>query len=182
MNKYLNGIKNADNQILKEIYQNNFSTLKRFILNNNGDEEEAKDVFQDALTSLFRRLQKEEFEIETTFGTYFFNIGKYIWYKRLKKKHPTTSIEKVQLVQENINNDLEDKRRIYEKALLKLGADCQKILKLYFDKLGFKEIAKKMNYTGEEYARRKKYLCVKSLTAIVKQDPLFKEFVNPKGL
>ena len=175
MNKYLNGIKNADNQILREIYQNNFPVLKRFILNNNGDESEAKDVFQDALSSLFRRLQKEDFEIETTFGTYFFNVGKFIWFKRLKKKRPTASIEKIQITEPPIDDDQELKRRIYETALVKLGADCQKVLKFYFEKISFKIIASKMNYTGEEYARRKKYLCVKSLTQFVKQDPLFNE-------
>lgn len=175
MNKYLNGIKNADNQILREIYQNNFLVLKRFILNNNGDESEAKDVFQDSLTSIFRRLQKEDFEIETTFRTYFFNVGKFIWFKRLKKKHPTASIEKVQITAPPIDDDKVIKRKIYESAMQKLGTDCQKVLNFYFEKISFKVIASKMNYTSEEYARRKKYLCVKSLTQFVKQDPRFNE-------
>lgn len=179
MNKYLKGIKESDDAIMREIYQSNFPILKNFILNNRGDLDDAKDIFQDAIISLLKRLQKEDFEIKTTFGTYFFNVGKYIWFKRLKKKQlvePFT-IPDIPDVPEDFGEDAL-RRRIYETAFKKLGEDCQKVLNFFFDNKKFREISSLMNYTGEEYARRKKYLCTKYLTEKVKKDPFYKELNN----
>ena len=176
MNKYLKGIKESNNAIMREIYQKNFPILKKFILENNGDEEEAKDIFQDVLVALFRRLEKEDIEIKTTFGTYVFNMGKYMWFKRLKTKKTNTKLVGTPQGGEDPDIATEQLRiKIYEEELNNLGSDCQKVLKLHFEKINYKEIAQRMGYTGEEYARRKRYLCVNSLKAAVKKHPLYKE-------
>ncbi len=176
MNKYLEGIKQSDDSILKEIYQNHFNVLKGFVLSNNGNEEDAKDVFQEALISIFKRLRKGDFEIETTFASYFFSAGKYIWFRKLKKNSKQQQIEnfdsQVDIEEEYLE---ETKYNLFRNNLSKLGADCQKVLNYYFEKKSFKEIAKLMAYKSEEYARRKKYLCTKTLIKKVKIDPMYNQ-------
>lgn len=181
MNKYLEGIKNSDNKILEEIYQNNFIPIKNLVVNNGGKEEDAKDIFQDLLIALFRRLQREDIDINVTFSTYFFRACKYAWLKKLKRTPFTDSIDDLQL-QDNlqIEEELieEQKNSLFYKVLNTLGEDCKKVLQFYFAKKSFKEIALLMGYTGEEYARRKKYLCKKGLITKIKKDPIFKELYN----
>lgn len=181
MNKYLEGIKNSDKAVLDEIYKKDFPFLKKFVLNNNGDENDAKDVFQDALISVFRRLQKEDFEIRTTFGSYIFSVGKFIWFKKLKKKPNTSSIEDFQIGEESKIAEVsieEQKHLLFEKIFKKLGEDCRKVLGFRFEKINFKKIAELMEYTSEEYARRKKYLCTKELVKRIKEDPDYLNFYN----
>ena len=181
MNKYLEGIKQSNNKILNEIYQNNFIPIKNFIINNSGNEDDAKDVFQEVLITLFRRLQKEDIDIGVTFGTYLFSACKMTWFKKLKRTPTTDSIENLQIQDSsNIEEELlgEKKSSLFQKVMNKLGGDCKKVLEYHFNKKSFKEIADLMSYTGEEYARRKKYLCKKGLMDKIKKDPLFKELYN----
>lgn len=181
MNKYLEGIKKSDNKVLQEIYQKNFLPIKNFVVNNSGGEDDAKDIFQEALIALFRRLQREDIEIKVTFGTYLFSACKLMWFKKLKRTPSTDSIDNLQIQDKsNIEEEMdgEQKNALFHKVLNKLGDDCKKVLQYHFAKKSFKEIADLMDYTGEEYARRKKYLCKKGLMDKIKKDPLFKELYN----
>ncbi len=176
---YLLGIKSSDNLVLNEIYNKFFPLLKKFVLNNNGTEDDAQDCFQEALIAIYRRLQKEDFEIKTTFSTYIFNVGKFIWFKKAKKRVKSSSIEdfkhgEADMIEESL--DAEEKYKLFKKGILALSADCQKVLNYFFEGKNFKEIAEFMQYTGAEYARRKKYLCTKSLTEKIKSDPDFLSF------
>lgn len=176
MNKYLEGIKHSNDSILKEIYQNHYNPLKHFVLSNNGNEEDAKDVFQEALISIFKRLKKEDFEITTNFGSYFYTAGKYIWYRKLKNSVAQDHIEDFEFKAEIGKEYAEEARYIlFRNNLSKLGVDCQKVLNYYFEKKSFKEIAKLMTYKSEDYARRKKYLCTKTLIKKVRLDPMYKQ-------
>lgn len=181
MNKYLRGIKESDNKILDEIYQKNFPQLKYFISNNNGSETEAKDVFQDALIATFRRLQKNDFEIKTTFGTYIFTVGKFIWFKKIKGKKPTDSTDDLQLEGKGIIVDelfKEDRYSFFQSMLKKMGSDCQTLLNYFFEKKSFKEIVVLMDFKSLDYAKRKKMLCKNKLVSLIKEDPRFKDFYN----
>lgn len=175
MDRFLKGIKESRREILIEIYNNNFPPIRNFILQNNGNIDDAKDVFQDVLVSLFRKLSKEEIEIKSSFNVYIFTIGKYVWFKHLKKKERHSSREMENTVPMLSEEFLqEDRYKIFQKGLKKLGPDCQKVLSFYFENKSFEEIAQLMNYKSSDYAKRKKYLCKNQLVKLVKEDPDFK--------
>jgi hypothetical protein len=46
---------------------------------------------------------------------------------------------------------------------------------MFFRKKSFREIAARMEYSNEDYARRKKYLCMQYLMKMINQDPEFIE-------
>lgn len=179
MNKYLEGIKKSDDSILNTIYKECFKDLKHFILNNSGNEEDAKDVFQETLISIFRRLRKEDFEIATSFRTYFFTAGKYVWYRKLKKNIEIQNIDTAEFNQEvEVDHVQETRYELFTKNMLKLGPDCQKVLHYFFEKKSFKEIANLMAFKSEGYARRKKYLCTKALIKKIKLDSDYIQLKN----
>jgi RNA polymerase sigma factor (sigma-70 family) len=181
MNEYLKAIKHANNQVLQEIYRLNFPIIKKHILDNSGDIADAEDVFQEGLVALFRRLQKEEIEIKTSFSTYFLGVCRYIWLKKLKKATTTASLENVEIEdREEIEEAIvrEHKYTLFQRMLEKIGQDCKKVLSYYFEKKSFKEIAKLMDYTSEEYARRKKFLCKKSLMEKIKKEAAYRDLYN----
>ena len=172
MNRYLHAIKNSDSQLLTKIYQSYFPQIKIFVIKNSGNTPDAEDVFQDALVSLFRRLQKEDIEIQNTFENYLYGVCKFIWLKRLKQisnvdKHKNLNIVDNEALEEALIE--EQKYNLFYENLNQLGSDCKTVLTYYFEKKSFKEIAKLMNYTSDEYARRKKYLCKKELINKIKR-------------
>lgn len=179
--KYLDGISQNNASVVKEIYKKFFPSILNWVNKNRGAQVDAEDIFQEALISIFRRLKKGDLTIEYGFNTYLFAICKRIWFKRLKKPDfNVTSPDELALSStedELITKAMErtEKYQLFRTKLLQLGADCQKVLQLHFAKKSFKEIAAILKYTSEEYARRKKYLCKKELTKLIKADVRYRE-------
>ena len=179
--KYLDGISQNNTSIIKEIYTKFFPGVLNWTERNKGERVDAEDVFQEALVSIFRRLKKGNLEIEYGFYTYLFAICKRIWFKRLKKPDfNVTSIDELPLNSTEgdlITQSIEktEKYTLFRTKLLQLSADCQKVLQLHFAKKSFKEIAAVLSLASEEYARRKKYLCKKELTKLIKADVRYRE-------
>ena len=179
--KYLDGIHQNNAGVVKEIYEKFFPSYLNWVNKNRGAQVDAEDIFQEALIAIFRRLKKGDLVIEHTFNTYLFAICKRIWFKRLKKPDfNVTSPDELAL--SSTENDLVTKAmertevyELFRSKLLQLGVDCQKVLQLHFAKKSFKEIAAALKYTGEEYARRKKYLCKNELTKLIKADVRYRE-------
>ncbi len=68
--------------------------------------------------------------------------------------------------------------QIVQRSFLKLKTECQKVLNMAIKGYEYSEIARKMKYKSEEYARRKKYLCKEALIKIVKADPEYSDYTD----
>jgi len=49
---------------------------------------------------------------------------------------------------------------------------------MYMEKIPFKEVAEKLGFTDENYAKVRKYLCKKLLRKRVKQDPEYPNCID----
>jgi DNA-directed RNA polymerase specialized sigma24 family protein len=65
--------------------------------------------------------------------------------------------------------------RIVARSFALLGEDCQMVLNLYGEGSSYEEIARRMGFRNETYARRKKYLCKEALMEIIKTDPEYQD-------
>ena len=65
--------------------------------------------------------------------------------------------------------------KIFQRHYRKLPGDCKRVIKMFLRKKTFREIAKRMNYTSDDYGRRKKYLCMQQLMKMVSEDPEYIE-------
>lgn len=70
-----------------------------------------------------------------------------------------------------------DRISLFWKAFEKLGADCQKVMRMYFDETDMTGIAGAMGYASENYARQAKFRCQKKLVELCQADPRFNELV-----
>ena len=67
----LAGVRKRDNRVLQYIYKNSFNPIKQLILSNAGAENDAEDIFQEALIIIFRKLKEEQdFQLTAAFNTY----------------------------------------------------------------------------------------------------------------
>ena len=177
----LEGIRSKNNEILRFVYEKNYPPVKNFILVNNGSEQDARDIFQEAVIIIFRKVSKENIELKCNFNTYIFSICKNLWLMHVRGKKIETEIKKhiKNLNHNNFELDLETKEnfryRLYQVHFKKLDKDCQEILSMFFDGVSYEIIAEIMNYKNAEYAKRKKYLCKEELMRRIKSDPEFNE-------
>ena len=168
-----------DDQMLEELYKNHFFYCTNFILKNNGSPEDAKEIFQEALIILYKNFKKEGFSIQSNLRSYLYGVCRNLWLKKLAKQQksglkltldePNQNFEEI--VAENEVEEKSEKERLYElleQTIKNLSEECKKLIKLFFyEKLTYKEVAKKVDYK-ESYIRKKKKSCIDKIKVGVK--------------
>ncbi len=172
---FLKALVNGDSKIIKSIYENNFISVKKFVLKNNGSIADAEDIFQKALLQLTVRYKKENFKINTNFNGYLFTVCKNLWRRELNKsKNKVTNDKVIELVSEEQDNALaylELKRQeLFVEKLNQLSDNCKKILTLFFSKTPYAEIVESADYNSETVVRQRVFKCKKKLTELIKSD------------
>lgn len=172
---------------LKIVYRSYFPSIKRFILNNNGTENDAKDIFQDAIIIFYKQIKKKNFELTCSSHTYLYSVSRNLWLKKLAKADREISLMDSH---EYIPIDQGQLELLYKKeetnilmALIeRLGEECRKILvAAFFHKEKMKQIANLLGLSSEQVARNKKYKCMKALKDLARKDASAKElFINSK--
>lgn len=180
---YLKGLINRDPRIIQEIYNKFYKGIKAHILHNKGTEIDAQDVFQEGMVVLYRNFNKPDFELTSAFNTYLYAVCKRIWLRKLKKSwnKEVTIPEDIELKDDSsIEKDMEktEQYKLFRTKMAQLGEDCQKVLKLFFDKVKMEEIAKIMNFGSVSYAKKRKHQCKEKLVSLIKQDPLYAELTT----
>ncbi len=174
----LNGILRNDTIVLQYIYKNFYSKINFFIKKNSGDDDDANDIFQEAIIIIYRKLKASELVLDCSFETYLYSVCRFLWLKQLEKRK--VEKEKIKdnheynedIYDDNLEKvaDLNERYRLYQKHFVNLGKDCQKVLQLYFDKVPLKNIAQIMGFKSEKYAKKRKFKCKEYLIKSIKQD------------
>jgi RNA polymerase sigma factor (sigma-70 family) len=173
----IDGLIVQDEKILNYLYDHYYQTVKDHVIKNSGSVDDASDVLQESIISLYKQVSLPGFNLTTDLKGYFFGIMKNIWSAMFRKKKMTTGID-LDLIEDSDSDDnLADitLERVVGEAFIKLKPDCQTMLRLFSEGFTYEDIAKKMNLKNETYARRKKYLCKEALIEIIKGEPEYME-------
>ena len=175
----IEGVRNQDDKILNWLYDNYLQSVKKYVISNNGSSDDVSDVFQDAIIILYKQITEESLNLTTDLKGYFFGIARNVWSSQLRKKQKNVEIE-TDFADEEQNDDAGDPilERIVSRAFQKLKHDQQEVLNSYSEGLSYEDIAIKMNFKNETYARRKKYLAKEALLEILKEDPEYQEYLR----
>lgn len=177
--KIIEGIKNQDGKTLEWLYDNYYQTVKKYVINNRGTNEDVSDIFQDTIIILYNQINEEKLNLTTDLKGYFYGVARNIWHAQLRKKKRITELESDFPDDFNIDESTDlIFERILSRAFQKLKPDCQELLTLYYKNLSYKEIAEKQSLKNEIYARRKKYLCKEILIELVKKDREYQEYLE----
>jgi len=177
--KIIEGIKNQDEKTLEWLYDVYYQTVKKYIINHSGTDEDVSDVFQDSIIILYKQIIEESLNLTTDLKGYFYGVARNIWNAQLRKKKRITElvIDLPDDVNAEESTDLMFER-ILSRAYQVLKSDCQKLLTQYSEGLSYEEIAERLNLKNEIYARRKKYLCKEILMELIKKDPEYQEYLQ----
>lgn len=173
----LQGIKDHNAHILKYLYKEYFAFVRNFILKSKGGEDEAKDLFQEAIIIIYKKVRDNDFKLDKSFKNYFFVMIKLLWFKR-QERDPKSSDDQGFI--ETIIDDDQDiiekysearKYKLFQKHFKKLRDDCKKILTMVMKKVPLKAIAKKIGSKSENYVKKRKHKCKEFLIESIKSDP-----------
>lgn len=178
--RLLQGIINANKDQLIIFYNQFLPEVLLFVKKNNGGEEDGKDVFQDAIIVLHKKV-KEGLELQVPLRRYFMTICRNLWLMQIRKKKRMTVLDGTEIddvtpdVLQKMEQTMQD--NLYYKHLRQLSENCQEILRQFFDKAAMKAIAEKMN-SSESYVKKRKHICKEKLVAAIKADPEYKEIMR----
>ncbi len=166
----LKGLAENDSRAVEALYKSHFGMIQHFVSNNNGSFDDARDIFQEAMITLYEKVQLDNFALTCQIKTYLFSICKNLWLKRLqqmgKYSTPLSAQEETISVEEDLDR-FEKKDAafaIMDRALNSLGEPCKSLLEGYYlNKKGMQELANQFGYTNADNAKNQKYKCLMRL-------------------
>lgn len=178
---YIDGLVLNNSTVIREIYKKFVPKVKNYIRTNSGDDDQAQDVIQEVLITIFNQAKTNGLQLTCPFDAYFFLLCKRRWLNEIKK----SSNKEVTLQDENVSIDesvqemtfqtevFDEKQSLFDEMFQKLGDKCKELLQLSFVTKTMEEVAEKLKVTYG-YVRKKKSLCTGQLTEMIQQSARFK--------
>jgi RNA polymerase sigma factor (sigma-70 family) len=177
-------IKAGSEKILFQLYESyRTEFLSWAVRNHRVTEEEAKDVFQEALVALYRNIKAGKVDaLESSIKTYLFSIGKNVILNALKRKNiEAKAFESLTIEHDNSLNhkhEMDGLTSLIKRLYLAIGSPCKEILEMFYEReYDMESIALKVGYKNANVAKKKKYECMKALEERIKMSPLAKEYI-----
>ncbi|MEQ8583178.1 MAG: RNA polymerase sigma factor [Marinoscillum sp.] len=163
----LEKIAKGDETALDYLYKKYYRMMTNLVLKNNGTEEEAKDVYQEALLAFWQKAISGKLVLTSKISTFLYSICLNQWRKELDRKSRLSN-EEVDS-EEFQGHDENERYKIVMQCISELGDTCKRILTYYyFDGLNMTDIAEKLNFANTDTAKTKKYKCKKKLDSLIK--------------
>ncbi|MFY0687078.1 MAG: sigma-70 family RNA polymerase sigma factor [Cyclobacteriaceae bacterium] len=163
----LERITRGEEKVLDYLYKKYYRMMLKIVLKNSGTEEEAQDVYQEALIVFWQKVTGGNFVLTSKISTYLYSVCLNQWRKELDRKSRLSHEEKDG--EEYQTHEQEQSSRIVQQCIGELGDPCKSILMYYyFDGMSMKDIAERMNFANTDTAKTKKYKCKKRLDTLIK--------------
>jgi RNA polymerase sigma factor (sigma-70 family) len=167
----------GDEKALEFIYKKYYRMMTKLVITNSGTEDEARDVYQDALVVFWQKARSGNLVLTSKISTYVYSICQNLWRKELDRKKRLSNEEKDS--SESLDLDGPEREKIIAKCMEQLGDTCRKVLMYYyFDELSMQEIADKLGFANTDTAKTKKYKCKQKLDELVKAQYTEQDFLD----
>jgi RNA polymerase sigma factor (sigma-70 family) len=179
------GIVRKDEDIVRAIYFEHYHSIKHMIMNNNGSEDDAKDIFQDALIVLYQKFSENNFKLTSSLGTFLYSIARILWYRELRRRRKLLTTDEFIEHYDNqeIQESIERKERLefFREKYEELSEDCKQVLQLFLNNIPIKEITKLMGYSSDQHTKNRRLRCKMSLMNKIRSSEYYNELSNGKN-
>ena len=173
----LNQLNAGDESSLKHLYQH-LGMVQGWVMKNNGNQEDALDLFQEAIIVFYKKFKAGEYQVKGKLSTYLFEICKRQWYnqlnRRLKYEKANPQASQLDQRQESFSVEITNPnpktslKSYIKQAMEQLGEPCKSLLEAsIYLKMKMAEIAREFNYADAHSARQQKLRCMKRLRRVV---------------
>lgn len=170
-----------DRDVIKHLYKELFPVVRGYIRKNNGVEDDAYDVFQDAILYFYNQVVNHTFDSKYNVYGYIYRIAINRWFNKLKKDKRVvfgTDMDDAlarntsDLIDETIESEKQDKN-IITKFISEIGEKCVELLtmRIYGDVM-FEDIVIRMGFNSQAAAKMYFKRCQSKLVEAIKSDPV----------
>ncbi len=174
--RILDGIRRGDESALVTLYNAHRRPITALVMRNNGTNDDADDIFQEALVVLWERVRAGNYAHTAALGTFLFATARNLWLRRLARARREQPLDPAG---ENTSTDdpspleelIEDERTMsIRNALSILGEPCRSLLVLfYWEEASMDEIARRLGLANAATAKSKKYQCKEQLKRLIEK-------------
>lgn len=158
-------------ELLKQIYAENYSWVETYVCQNSGTDADARDLFQESVTAAWINVREGRFEGDSgQFRAYLRQICRFKWINQLRANtrgrvvygDPAEQPDLVMMEADMAEEQLY-KSELLGRGWLQLGEKCKDVLKLFYYKR--KSLVEIAGVTGdtEESLKTIKYRCMMRL-------------------
>jgi RNA polymerase sigma factor (sigma-70 family) len=160
-------IQQGDEKALEFLYKKYYRMMTKMVITNSGTEDEARDIYQDALIVFWQKAVSGNLVMTSKISTYIYSICQNLWRKELDRKKKLSNEAKDASV--SIDTESAEREKIIAGCINQLGETCKKVLMYYyFEEMSMQDIADKLGFANTDTAKTKKYKCKKKLDELVK--------------
>jgi RNA polymerase sigma factor (sigma-70 family) len=170
----IEAIHNNNENVLDYLYRSNLKMIVKLIVENNGTQEDAVEILQDAIILFWEKVTRGDFDLTSKISTFLYAVAKNKWLQELNRRKKLTKIDEVHNnpgTDKSIIEQMEEEEthEMIRKCLNNLKPLCRKILILYYyHEKTMKEIKDITGLANENVAKAKKYQCKKELEDMLK--------------
>jgi RNA polymerase sigma factor (sigma-70 family) len=164
------GILNNSESAVKRLYIAYFPMVLQLIINNNGTQDDAKDIYQEAIIVLYNKIKKGDFELNSKLKTFIYSVCRRLWLKRLSQMNryggDLRDFQEYLPVEDEVeqHNERDMQFTKMQSALQLLGEPCKTIIEdFYINNRSMQEICESFGYTNADNAKTQKYKCLQRL-------------------
>lgn len=183
----IEGLRQGNDDVLNFLYENYYGAVRGLVLKSYGNEEQARDIFQEVIIVIYNKLQDSNFKITSSFFTFFYAVIKNTWlnFRKLNKINPLGNAKDYN-DEMGLSGDFDEVELLTTRALRsnlfytyfkQLTEGCQRILQFSMADYSADEIAIELDLKSGSYVRKRKSECLKTLIEKMRKDTVFKELL-----
>jgi RNA polymerase sigma factor (sigma-70 family) len=167
--EFVAAIRGGDDRALAQLYRLHLPMISHYVLQNNGTEDEAKDVYQEGVMVFYEKVRDGSLELSCQIKTYLYAVCRRLWLKRLTEKARFNGRldDHEPYLETGAEADLaeaEERDRRFAKmgeALERVGEPCRSLLEGFYllDK-SMQQLTADFGYTNADNAKNQKYKCL----------------------
>ena len=164
---------------IKAIYKEYYGLLEYYVVNNNGNKDDAADIIQETIVAFIEIVEENKFRGKASVKSFLYSITRNLWLAELRKRNSSDNRNRVfegakdTTEQASVQHLIEREHfTLIQQLFDKLGAKCKQLLMLvYYEDLSMSDIMAQMqDYQNEQVLRNKKYKCMKQLEQMMQED------------
>ena len=174
--RFITALLQNDAVVVKEIYSRFAGNVKGYIIQNNGSEDDAADIFQESLIDIYQQAQYKGLQLTCPFEPFLLLVCKRKWLNELKKRQRqgvTKGTDELSGIGEDVFALAEqvqlqnDKASLFIAMFEKLGDRCREVISKCLGNKPQEEVAEELGVTYA-YLRKKKSECTAELIQLIK--------------
>jgi len=156
--------------LFRQLYEETFPKVAKFVANRGGTFDDAKDIFQDALVILFEKSSPENALVFESPERYLIGIAKHLWIRKFNDDHKKVGLDEMEIAI-TIPEDYYAHGENPLTTLLELtGRKCLQLLRaFYYDGHSIEQVKAAFGFSSAHSASAQKFKCIEKMRNIVQE-------------